>query len=144
MTRREFIENIEEFNDLIQFCWDEGLGDLIDVFSAETLNERVFEVIVDYDRYNDWRDVYNFLGRIPTNYAWYTEDDWGDYIGVSDEEFPRYKQTVLEAMDEDGAWDDEEDEHETEPDYANMTAEASEETEDISDEAFSALFFAAC
>lgn len=139
MTRREFIENIETFDDLIQFCWDENLEDLIDVFSAEALNERVLEDIGDY---GDWRDVYNFLRRIPTGYTWYTED-WGDYTGVSDEEFPRYKQTVLEAMDEDGVWD-EEDELETEPDYTNMAAEASEETEDISDEAFSALFFAAC
>lgn len=140
MTRREFIENVEDFVDLIRFCWDENLDDLIYVFSADDLNERVFEDIREYD---NWQDAYNFLGRIPAGYAWYTEE-WGDYIGVPDEEFPRYKQTVLEAMDEDGAWDDEEDEPETEPDYTNMAAEASEETEDISDEAFSALFFAAC
>ena len=86
MTRREFIEEVNTFSELIQFCDDEWLCHCEDVFHEDRLNDVIIEEVGNYD---DWQDLYMFLDNIPIGNDWY---HWvnGEIEGC-DDRFEDYK-----------------------------------------------------
>lgn len=105
MTRQEFIEGVNSFGDLISFCVDEGIDDLCnDVYDAEYLNEILLETIGNM---RDWEEIRGLLANIPTRCDYYREDGYGGYEDA-DYSFDDYKNEVLRHMDENEAWDEEE------------------------------------
>lgn len=105
MTRQEFIEDVNSFSDLVSFCVDEGIEDLCDdVYEAGYINDILMESIGNM---RDWEEVRDLLVNIPTRCDYYREDGYGGYEDA-DYSFDDYKNEVLQYMDENGTWDEDE------------------------------------
>ena len=107
MTRQEFLDTVNEFDDLIVFCDEEGCDYCEGIYSADGREDRINELLSDWEANWGWRDIMDFL-RDEANkdgYAWYVESD-GTLDGLTDEDFERYKSDVLSWMDDGGYWDD--------------------------------------
>lgn len=113
MTRQEFIEDVNSFGDLIEFCSDEGIDDICnDIFDAISVND----IVLDYIKsLADWEEARRFLIDIPVGCDYYREDGYG---GFEDAEylFDDYKTDVIRNMDASCSWDEEDssDEYEDE------------------------------
>lgn len=107
MTRREFLEEVNDFSDLLDFCWEESLSTCEDVYSEGSLSELIDEEIKEKIQYNSWMEVRDFLNDIPEGYDFYSQDGYGDWRGLGSDDFEDYKLEVLREMDASGAWEDE-------------------------------------
>ena len=101
MTRQDFIDNINYWSELLDFCSDEDCDVCEDIYSEDARDDCIDEELVDMARNNNWRDMYNILDSIPDGYDYYRQDNYGDWVGV-DDEFDDYKDQVLEWMDDGG------------------------------------------
>lgn len=116
MTRREFIENVTTWGELVEFCYDEGLEECIeDIWSEDSYDECINEFLRDYVRSHSWVDVLDYLNDLPSGYDYYQRGDYDEtwtglnYYDCCDE---WYKNNVMERMNNDDAWDEEEEEEE--------------------------------
>ncbi len=111
MTRQEFIDNVNSFWELIEFCNDEQLDTCADIIDSDYLDEYLMRAIrQDFDT---WQGIRDYLSDIPTGGEYYAEDGYGNITCV-DDMFDDYKADVIRTMDQRGAWDEEEDEEEEE------------------------------
>ncbi|MBR5014342.1 MAG: hypothetical protein IKY16_07030 [Bacteroidales bacterium] len=129
MTRQEFIDNVTEWSELIDFCDDNGLDECEDVMSSDDMNDHIENNISDYVYDNGWRSVAETLCGIDTSYDYYLHDGGLDFTGLNDDDFTDYKERVLEIMDDDCLWDDE-DEVELEDDILSELEDEDDEQED--------------
>lgn len=151
MTRDEFIENVTCWSDLIDFCNDEGYERPVeDIIDADLRDERINDDLYQYVRENDWTETLNWLRRNEdqNGYDWY-RIEYGEYVGLDDDEFENYKADVFEDVDRDNGWDDEDDEEEvSEAPKGTVVLEnsaASGDDFEIADEGFSLEgLFAGC
>lgn len=117
MTRREFIDEITTFSELKDLCYEEGCYELDEYFDGSDFenyaNDDLYEYVRDGDRWDYVRDALNALDD---SYDFYYRNGMLDYTGFTrdDGEFDDLKQNVLEWMDDNERWDDEEDEEEEE------------------------------
>lgn len=112
MTRNEFLDDVRNIDDLIDFCSDRDLYDFIDdLYSSEGINEILMEQISNMRR---WGDVYSLLDNVPGDCDWYYINVYGDICNAEDY-FADRKDNVLYYMDSQDAWYDEESEDEEEP-----------------------------
>lgn len=114
MTRQEFIDSIDNYSELKEFCYDNDCNILEDVYDEEARDEMVNEWLVDWARNDSWKELRDRLDNINDDYYWYRYDDcYDEWVGLNDyEDFDNYKNEVLEWADEYGCWDDPEDEEE--------------------------------
>lgn len=111
MTRQDFIDNINDFDELIDFCNDYECSYCDDVYSEESRDDYINEDLVDMARYTDsWYSLLNTLYNITTGYDYYRHTDYGDWEGLGDYEFNAYKNDVLEWADDQDIWEDDEEE----------------------------------
>lgn len=141
MTRQEFLDEVCTWGDLIDFCRDNRMDDFVeDIYDEEARNDYINECLVDWARDNTWDELYSILDRIPTGYEYYRYD-YGDWDGLTDDDFYDDKQEVEEYAVANGVFDtDEEDEEEPEdePEEEELEDEEPIEDEDLSlDEFFS-------
>ena len=68
MTRQEFIDNVTEWSELIDFCDDNELDECEDVMSSEDMNDYIENNISDHVYDSGWRSVVETLSGIDTNY----------------------------------------------------------------------------
>lgn len=141
MTRQEFLDNVENFSDLIVFCCDEGCDICDDVVDSDYWDEWIDDNLVDWARNDSWRDLMSRLNELDedSGYTFYIYDDYYcEYKGVDDDgdDFDRYKSEVLDWADEHGCWEEDEEEEEEEepapyrPYGFSDTSEEEEEDED--------------
>lgn len=142
MTRQDFIDNINYWSELLDFCSDEDCDVCEDIYSEDARDDCIDEELVDMARNNNWRDMYNILDSIPDGYDYYRQDNYGGWVGV-DDEFDDYKDQVLEWMDDGGYWDDDDEEDEDDTDFfaeelarERETAEQFSDDEQVEDEDF--------
>ncbi len=151
MTRQEFIDNVNSFQELIEFCYDKQLDICDDVIDGVDLHEYIMQIIrQDFDT---WQGIRDFLSDIPTDGEYYAIDGYGDIICV-DDIFDDYKADVIRTMDQSGAWDEEDEplddgENWADPFYDDMEtddelfntpyARVEEEEVDIDDASFLAV-----
>lgn len=109
MTRGCFIENVNSWSELIDFCYDEDCDLCEDIYTEESKDEEVDEQLADWIDDYSWREIYNMLEEIPTGYDYYYQDDSGDWYEADDYLFDERKEKVLQWMDEGEYWDDDED-----------------------------------
>ena len=113
MTRQEFLDDVCDFSELRDFCYDNDCGICDDIYDDESkddyINEHLSDMVDDAD---DWQSLYRTLGDIPTGYDYYRLDDYGDFNGLCDDDFEDYKDEVLEWMDDNEYWDEDEDDEE--------------------------------
>lgn len=115
MTRAEFIENIQDWWELIEFCDDEGCSICEDIYDDDAKDEYINGDLVDMARNADgWRDLLQKLNDIESGYDYYRLDGYGDFVGVDDDDFQDYKDDVIEWCDNNDIWDDEEDDEDEE------------------------------
>lgn len=109
MTRDEFIEGINDWYDLIEFCDDNGCHVCEDVFSKESLDEYVDERMVEWAREVDsWEELADVLDRLPRYDGYFVKDEYEDFSELGENDLDSYKYDVLTWADEEGVFDDEE------------------------------------
>lgn len=115
MNRSTFIDDVNDFYDLSQFCEEAGCYLLEDIYSEDARNEMIDESLVDLARNNSWQDLYNILDRYRDNsgYDFYEYDDYYDEYRPAD--FDYWKGEVRDWADENDAWEDDEEEEPFEP-----------------------------
>lgn len=129
MTRREFVEEINCFEELIDICGQYGCEICEDVISRDAMHELIAADMYEYAYEYDWRDIRRWLNEIPTDAAYYLKEACFEYLPI-DREFDDYKQGVLEWMDDQENWEaEDDDEFEESPDQP-----VSCDCDDISDE----------
>lgn len=128
MTRQEFLDDVYDFRELMDFCYDNDCGICDDIYDDESKDEYINEHLSDMaDNADDWQSLYRTLDDIPTGYDYYRLDDYDDFNGLDDDDFDDYKNDVLEWMDDNEYWDEGEDDEE---EYFPPEEEYSEEEDD--------------
>lgn len=137
MTRAEFIENINTWEELLQFADNNELYDEVsNIYTSDTLNDYVNRELYDFVREYDWIQVLNTLDNIPRYPGYFREDSWLEFEEVDDEDFDQIKEDILNAMD--GYWDEEdEDEDDEESGFDEDSFPKDEEETPVEEEPFS-------
>lgn len=138
MTRQEFIDNVTTWSELLYFCYDENIDFCEDVYTEDAKDEYFDDILVDMARdAGSWQELYDRLEKIPTGYDYYIRDDYGDFEGADDDDFDSHYEDVLEYMDDNEYWDDDDgdEDYEEEPvreEYVDPEDEEPVEEEDVS------------
>lgn len=106
MTRREFIDDITTWVELIEFCRVHGMSTCDDIIHHNVLQQNIAEDMVLYgDRYN-WTDIRAWLDDIDADAVYYRRESSFEYEALDDSDFNDYKDYALEEADEICIWDD--------------------------------------
>jgi len=114
MTANEFLENVNSYYDLKDFCSETGCDYCDNILDDDSLDEEVDYALSEYRRDYNWREIRDLLSDIPTGYDWYRCDGSFDYVGLDDSDFDDIKDEVYEWALNNGYFDDEVDEDEEE------------------------------
>ena len=130
MTRQEFIEDVNAFWELIEFCRNERLDICDDLVYWDKLDSYIMCAIRDFDT---WQGIRDFLSDIPDGGEYYSIDGYDGIVGV-DDTFDDYKSDVIRAMDQCNAWGEEEDSSDDEDDVVESETQihTTEEEEEVS------------
>lgn len=133
MTRQEFIDNIHYWSELIEFCSDNGCDYCEDIYDSETWNDYVDDDVAEMAGNDGWRVILDVLQGYDelSGYDYYRRNDYGEWIGLDDDDFESYKDDVCGWMDNNDYWD-EEDEEEPPVSYVNPEDVTPLEAEDVS------------
>lgn len=143
MTRSEFMETVTTWQELIDFCCDNGLSICDNIYSDGSRDDYINECIMDWAREDTWQELRDALSNLDEGYDYWIQDDYGDWIGTDDGDnhFEDYFNETVEYMDRNEEWDPEEDEDE--PDLQDEPDQEEQEPE-VTDEDFcTAELFAA-
>lgn len=113
MTRREFIEEVNDFDDLTRFCWNNDCCICEYIRDGEQFDDYIWESIRDWDY--SWENLRDWLDGLPSVNRYDYVDTEDECRVLDDDDFQDYKRQVLEWMDENDYWD-EPDEEEIEED----------------------------
>lgn len=110
MTRQDFINDIECWYELIDFCNDNGCYECEDIYDSEQRDDFLNEEIENIARNETWREMLETLQGFAdeSGYDYYRKDDYGDFVGLDDDDFDAYKSEVLDWGDRYDIWDDDE------------------------------------
>lgn len=126
MTKFEFERDVFSIDDLIDFCYENGIEDLIydnDIYSKEDAYDRILGEIRQCE---DWTEVKSLVEDIPEDADYYTINGYGWWTAISEHDIDSFRDDIIIRCDEDGLWDyDEEDQ---DLDYSE-----DEEEEDVDD-----------
>ena len=101
MKRSEFLDEVSEWSDLLDFCRDYDLDICDDIYDKYDADERVEEDVAE--RECGWFELMEALQSVPVmNGEYFERDGWLSYRCV-DDEFESWKSKVLEDCD---SWDD--------------------------------------
>lgn len=115
MTRREFIEEVNDFDDLTRFCWNNDCYICEYIRNGEQYDDYIWELIRDWD--DGWERLRDWLDDLPSVGRWDYVDTEDDFRLLDDDDFEDYKRRVEEWMTENAFWDEpDEDEEEIEED----------------------------
>ena len=129
MTANEFLENVNDYYDLKEFCSEIGCEYCDNILSDDGLDEEVEWAIGECHREYSWREIRDLLSEVPTGYNWYRLDGTFDYVGLDEYDFADSKDEVYSWAHYNGYFDEEEAEE-------RVTREEPEE-EPLEDEDFS-------
>lgn len=113
MTRDEFMDNINDFSELLEFCSDEDCEICADIYRDDDYDREVEDDIANAGY--GWRALRDYLSDLPTGYDYYRRNGSFDYDGLDDRDFEDYKSEVAAWMDDGGWWDEDEPEDDWEP-----------------------------
>lgn len=132
MTRQEWIDDITDFSDLINFCEENGYQDdtARSIFCDYDLDSWVEDDIRDCDY--GWRSLRDSLSDIPDGYDWYRRDGFFDYVGLTQDDFDDWKSDVLSELDDDDFFEDEEEEEDGDTEAPELFAFADDEETAVS------------
>lgn len=112
MTRQQFVDEVNDWWDLTDFCYDNDCSYCDDVYPEDSRDERINEYLVNMARDADcWQSLLDSLSSIETGYEYYRETDDGTWVGLDNTyDFESYKDDVLDWGDSNDIWDDDEEE----------------------------------
>ena len=116
MTRREFIEEVNDFDDLTRFCWNNDCYICEYVRDGEQFDDYIWESIHDWDY--GWETLRDWLDGLPSVDRWDYVDTEDECRVLDDDDFEDYKRQVEEWMTENDYWDND-DEEEVEDENGN-------------------------
>lgn len=122
MTRNEFIEDINDWESLIDFAVEIECGECDELVLGESLSGRIADDLDDYAYDYDWRDIRGWLNDIRDGHDCYRRDGSFEYTALDDDDFDEIKNDVLNYADRYDYWDPDDEE------------ELDEEVEDYEDE----------
>lgn len=109
MTRDEFLDGINSWYELREFCSDFRCDVCECIYSQNEMDEYIDSNLLDMARdASGWEDLLSDLQDYPTGYDYYIRDDDGDFVGADESDFSDYKDEVLEWADDEGIFDDDE------------------------------------
>jgi|GEM_PF-3668955 len=121
MTRAEFIDSMYCWSELLGFCYDHDCCNCDDVRTSDKRNESINDALSDaIQSRENWRDVLETLKdhHEQDGYEYYIEDEYGEWSGAGDYEFDQHKTCVLDWMDENEYWDDDDEAEDPEEESA--------------------------
>lgn len=146
MTRQQFIETVTQWWELKEVCEDHGCPVCDEVYDEEGMDNEINYSVSEYAGDYSWYDLRDKLDDIPSGYDAYHASGSFDWEGLTPEDFDDYKNDVLDWMDDNGYWDEEEPEEEPRQPYENpfddeeeLPLEDAEEPFAPAEEAFSAM-----
>lgn len=102
MTRDEFLDGINYFSELIDFCQEYGCDYCDDALDEDARDEEIKYELEEYGSDYSWQDIRDYLYDIPTGYDYYRRNGIFDYEGLDDTDFESYKDDVYDwAVDND-------------------------------------------
>ncbi len=114
MTREEFVRDANDWNwwDLISWCYNNGYEYFAgDFYSNDARDEYIDDEIAEFCSDWNWRQVRDYLNDIPEPYYdsgyWY-RDGYGNWIECDDERFGDTLNDLLDELDNDEFFDDDE------------------------------------
>lgn len=112
MTRQEFIDSINYWDELIEFCSDKGCDYCDDLHDAYQWDNCIEDDVREIIRNSGWRDVLSTLQDYEdlSGYEFYRRDEYGDWYGLDNNDFDQYKNDILAWADDNGIWNDDEEE----------------------------------
>ena len=111
MTRAEFYKNVTTWWELKNFCYDEQCDICDDIYDERGRDDYINDCLMDWARNSSWTELLSRLEDIPTGYNYYQCDEYGDCVGLDDnDDFDDIREEVAEWMDNNGYWDDDEEE----------------------------------
>ena len=108
MTANEFLENVNDYYDLKDFCSDVGCEYCDDIVDEDTMDEDIEYALDEYRRDYNWKEIRDLLSEIPPGYDWYRCNSSFDYDGLDDSDFDDSKDEVYDWAFNNGYFDDEE------------------------------------
>lgn len=128
MTRQEFIDDVCDFQQLVDFA-NEFEYEFDDIYSEESYDDMINEELTENDQC--WQDVRDWLQNLPDGYDFYIRDRWGDWEGRSSDDIDDLKAEFLNWADDDGGvFDEEYEEEEAEEEELEAEEPESEEPEE--------------
>ena len=115
MTRTEFINDIQCWDDLMDFCSGYDCNVCEDIIPYISLNRNLGEDFTMYGDEYDWDDIRDWLNNIDENANYYYRSGSFEYESV-DNQFESYKDDVLEWGDEGDVWDPEDEDEDFDDD----------------------------
>lgn len=114
MTRREFVEDVTTFSELLALCEEVGCDACYDIVDEDQRDDIIIEELRDMIGYNSWEDIMDGLARIDTGYDYYRHEGGLDFCGLGDGDIETLKMDVLVWCDEEECWEPDEEEFEEE------------------------------
>lgn len=117
MTRSDFLNNVNSFDDLIEFIFYHDIED--DVFPdgqticrSDLLDAVIEADIKEYCSYDiDWRTLSDILEDIRMSivgrFEYIMSEGILSYRGLTEEDLATFKESAIAAIDRDDGWDDE-------------------------------------
>lgn len=109
MVRDDFLSEIEDYSDLINFCNENDIYDAFgNVCDYSEFCDLVDEDIRDSTRYYHWTDVRDWLNELPTDSesGYYKRNGRLEYEELTARDFENDKQYILELAEEHDLFDD--------------------------------------
>lgn len=134
MTRQEFIDNIQYWSELLEFCSDEGCNYCEDIYDSDQWNDSINDDVYEMAGTSSWRTILDVLQGYDdlSGYDYYRRDDYGEWHGLDEDDFSEYKYDVLGWGDDGEIWDEDEEEEEPPVPYINPEDVTPLEAEDVS------------
>lgn len=111
MTRQDFIERVNNWSGLLDFCRDEDCDICEDIYSEDDMDEYINDNLRYLAGDCSWWDLRDILNDIPTDAEYYYKESDTEWKDLYDEDFEDYKERVLQWMDEGEYWDDDDEEY---------------------------------
>lgn len=120
MTREQWMESIDDIDDLMAFCYHEDCPVLDDVvYSDEAMDDYINEFqLVDWAQNNTWYQLKDLLSNLPGGENWYKKDEYGDWLYIDAYDLLDFIEGVADWCEENGYFDEEEEEEPAEPEPA--------------------------
>ena len=103
MTRAEFINTVDSWPDLLDFCYTHNCPVYDDIHIAEERDRIVLNNIREWTYGMTWQDILDLICDIPTSGDVFSYDEYGQWHDIT-EDFPEWKDKVILWGNQTGFW----------------------------------------